>query len=315
MGWLIGHEAPIHSLDLTPSGRFAATADERGSVRVFRISNRRRRCVAELTLPAARARGLTFAGDANRLLIACDDATYRVYSLRRRRFVQCFDHGGLRLRGISASADGRRVVGTAEGNAHVFDGNGRLLYRTPNPCPLAAALLSADGTKLATTSHRVSELELRLFLRFDRPPRKRASVVVHEGSKLRELELSGEDVRALSLARDGSRIAALARDLSVIDLDARGNERSVSAPDANAVALSGDGRILGVGMRTGFVELRDLDSGGRALRLFGHAGGVNAVALSARGHVLVSAGQDGCAAVLRLAWRSPERAQLAAEPR
>jgi len=145
---------------------------------------------------------------------------------------------------------------------------------------------SADGRTLATGS---DDGVVRLW---DMPSAgERAALRVHENV-----------VRSVAFSPDGRRLVSSAQDARIILWDTVRNTaiRSFLEETPNPVrivAFSPDGRDLAVGEIGSYptdVTVLDLETGAVRIRLTGHAEGVNAVAFSADGLTLATAGIDRC---------------------
>jgi serine/threonine protein kinase/WD40 repeat protein len=106
-------------------------------------------------------------------------------------------------------------------------------------------------------------------------------------------------IHAIALGREMELVAVTDAELRIFDL-ATGHERLHVRWGARCVAVTPDGRHVATGNADGGVEIWARDSGKRLLReKKAHAGAVAAIAMSAGGGVLISAGADGVVQRLR----------------
>jgi WD40 repeat protein len=122
----------------------------------------------------------------------------------------------------------------------------------------------------------------------------------------------GNAVRLLRFSDDGKRLVSADDEVvKVWDVGAgerppQSNELAVREPGISSLALSGDGRWLVVGARSGKAKLFDLSSPGSApATLAGHTSGIGAVEITKGGGAVITASDDGTARIWRIAGGVP----------
>ncbi len=105
---LRGHRGGVHALAFSPDGRFLASADETGVVRVWEVA--RRRELGRLAGHAGPVRAIAWSPDGTTLVSGGDDKTIRLWDVRRFAADDVLRGHTSAVRLLAFSPDGRRLA-------------------------------------------------------------------------------------------------------------------------------------------------------------------------------------------------------------
>ena len=178
---------------------------------------------------------------------------------------------------------GGRVVGAASRGSviRVRPGVDSMRREIATGVESIAASFSDDGTALLTG-------------------RDGAVRLVPPGGPVLELA-TATGVRGAELSADGT-LAVVFDQLGarILETSSGAEVRFFDRPGTTTAALSRDGRLLATGHAGKTVRVWDTRTGARLLKLFGHVGGIVAVAFSPHNELVASASTDGLARVWRV---------------
>ncbi|MFO0684100.1 MAG: protein kinase [Sandaracinus sp.] len=315
---LDGLEGEVRTLDWSGDGRIAAGRQDGSLVLARAADGVIERVVAAHGAPVTRAR---FSPDGTRVGTASEDASARLWSAASGALVFDLPHRG-RVEALAFDPTGARVA-TAELDAHVADvwtlpvQSGLVLHGheawvhdavfSPDGATIASA--SRDGTvRLWSAASGAEERVLRghegsvYVARY-----ARGGSLLATGGRDGTVRLwrpsSGELIRTIAAHGDAvydlvflgeTRIASISVDgslrVSSVD-DGSASWSHASSTPLDAIASHDD--WIAVGDTTGAIEIWQVGEEATARRLEGHTGAVSALAVSADGALLASAGLDG----------------------
>jgi WD40 repeat protein len=302
---------------LSPDGKWLATVDLAGGVRLYEPRTGAER-EALASLPAAQSNtvALAFSPDSRTLSVSCRDNTVRHWDLAEHkegaRFPACYS--------IIFSADSRRRIGvTTAGNITVWDAaTGQEKAHWPGNGALSA---SADGQFVLVLTYPLGgklydvaggepvpvakELGNQIFRALLTPDGKTAILASYTGevhfwdrAKGADRAVIRHPASAVGLSPDGRWVvqAGGVGEMHFFDVVTARERVALSAPaNAGGVAqfeLSGDGSTLVASYYDGSVHVFDARPAPERPPLTGHTGPVNAVAVSAEGKRVATAGED-----------------------
>ncbi len=224
------HASGIYSLGCSPDGRYVASADGDGTVRLALAADGR--TVATHPALGRAVRALVFLPGGAQLVSACDDGHVRVHSVPELEVLQdLVEHTGP-VMALAASADGSRLFSAGfDARLREWDTASWTVTREigHHTQTVNAIALSRDGSLLATAS---DDQELRVF----------------DGSSGEQRAmLSGHYAAATCVAflADGRTLVSGGRDETVRAWDVELARQTAQAPEAIgavlAVAASPDG--------------------------------------------------------------------------
>jgi eukaryotic-like serine/threonine-protein kinase len=280
------HNGPAISVAISPDGRWLASGDTRGIVKLWDTITWKE--VHSLDAHAGQVNGLSFSPDGRRLASASLDKTVRVWDIGTWKQLTTFrEHGEVDC--LAFSPDGHRLAWAGADNTvriwNATDG-GRVVDLTGHLDAIFRLSFSPDGGRLATAS-------------LDR------TVKVWDVARCREqLTFRGHKRMVLGLAfsPDGRQIASAdgtlwKSDDGVVKLwdAATGEERLAlrgHLGEISAVAFSPDGRRLASGGADQTLRLWDVLTGREALIMRGHSDMIWNLTFSSDGRRLASTSMD-----------------------
>ena len=287
----------LHMVSLDPDGARVVTAGFDGTAELWDVRTGDRLHAFEGHTGAVRAAAFSPRGD--RIVTAGEDGTAAIWDARSgARLHNLKGHGDDGL-GAAFSPDGARVLTASDdGTAALWDAaTGERLHRLKgHRASVRSAAFSPDGARVVTTSDDATS----------------ALWDAATGERLRLLEGHEKSVVAAAFSADGTRVATASVDQTAAVWDARSGERLAQltghAEMVTAVSFSPDGSRVLTASLDGSARLWDARSGaplpqrleaprdGPAASTLSR-GGLNAAAFSPDGARVVTASEDGTAAL------------------
>ncbi|WP_113979233.1 nSTAND1 domain-containing NTPase [Spongiactinospora rosea] len=330
---LTGQGGAMASVAFSPDGALVAGAGGDGTVRLWRVSDRRP-VGAPMTGHDGMVNAVAFSPDGGTLASAGDDGTVRLWRVATRtplgvwiRHTQdaetiAFSPDGgmlasagddrvIRLRGITTSREDALAGHTTEINSIAFSANGaRLLSADAGGAVRRWDVASGRGEVLVEGGDTDESIEA-LVLR----PGSRTLARAGDGGEIRlwdaatgrgtTLEGHAGDVQSMAFSPDGRTLASAGSDTTARLWDVetgRGVTLEGHTQDLTSVAFSPDGRSLASASEDGTIRLWDI-GGSREAVLRGATDDVRAVAVHPGGTMVAAAGDDGRPMLWRLATR------------
>ena len=299
-GALVGHTAPVLSVEFSSDGDLIATSSEDGTAIVWSIpAGGRQRTIDPHGGVVGSA---SFSPDKMKLLTASADGRAYVWDVATGFLLQTFlGHVG-RVRHAAYSADGQTVVTSGEDGTvrtwAVGDGSEKAVLRGHAPGALIlACVFSPDGNLLVSTSSDHTAIVWE-----KREPEGWRQRVVLEGHE--------DWVRAPSFSPDGTLIATASED---------GTARIWRAADGSLVHIiightgrvrgtswSPDGKRLLTASGDGTARIWSTDSFAEIMSLRGHHNRLRGATFSPDGGGVATASEDGIARLWTVAGDFPE---------
>ena len=297
-GRLTGHTGPVNAVAFAPDGRTLATGSSDGTVKLWRVSDRR--LTATLGGPGGAVRAVAFSPDGRTLASAKADGTVRIWGSVGHQPLAVLTAQRGAGRAVAYSPDGRILAaGGADGTVTLWDtGRGLpLATLTGHRDVVNAVAFSPDGRILASAG---SDRTVRLW-----------DTTRH--TLLGILTGHSADVLGVAFSPDGRTLASGSADRTVRIWDTA-DHRSLAtlvghSDDVNAVTYTDGGAVLVSASGDGTVKLWDVASRRVTETLSGHTDYVLGVAASSHGDLLATAGFDQSAVLWDLG-----RATLTARP-
>jgi WD40 repeat protein len=275
---LRGHEGALNCVDISPDGRWLATAADDRTVRLWSMATGEGLVLGTYT---DEAWSCDFSPDGQLLVTGGKDGTVSLWELGpdgQGRAERVLERRDKPIAPAYFTADGRSVIATdVEGRTWVWDvasGKGQRLGQAE---PLVhGQLLPGDTSLVALDAKRnVWRVDLR-------------------GGPSRLLYAGGEPLRRFAVAVRGQRfVGAGPRHLWLFEgTDTPPRPLEPPPGPLHAMVLSQDGRLLAARSEGGVLLLEDLETGKRRLFEVG-PGWKNTLAFSADGRWLASGRRDG----------------------
>ncbi|WP_170217283.1 helix-turn-helix domain-containing protein [Kutzneria buriramensis] len=268
--------APVTQVTFSRDGRFLATAQQDGVVRLWDALSH---------APQATLAGTTVAFSPGDHLVATggDDGIVRLWdTATHTQVAELIGHVGP-IRSVAFSPDGR-VLSSAGDDATVrlwdVAAHRQIVAAAEHTGPVTSVAFSSNGTTLASAG---DDGFVRLW---DVVSHKQvAALIGHSGH-----------VHAVAFSPDGTTLASAGDDGFVRLWDVVSHKQVAAlighSGHVHAVAFSPDGTTLASAGDDGFVRLWDVVSHKQVTALTGHTGPASSVAFSPDGHALVSGGED-----------------------
>ena len=331
---LSGHGGPVSDAEMSPDGRFIATANRDGSAVLW--DARTGRPAGDPVVPAnssAVIGKVAFVPGANAVVTAGDGGVVDAWDLDTRERIGSYRGQGGTVYGVDASVDGRLLAtAAADGTARVWDFSQRL-FTVPGAIAVKSVEFSPTGDRVVIADGDASVVNSRTGTRLWSVEGTKSSpitgaamapegtiVATAGGGRVRFYDLdSGEEVTSLALpagaavpgldwSTDGGRLLAF---------DPAAGLRVWSIPDGEVIgeirpprqafdaALNADGSRVAIAGTNG-VTIHDVESGERVRTLEGHTTLVGDVAYDGAGERIVTVSEDGTARVWNAATGEEE---------
>ncbi|MEV3987574.1 helix-turn-helix domain-containing protein [Streptomyces sp. NPDC049837] len=283
-----GHGGPVNAVAFAPGGGLLASAGSDGTVRLWRVADRR--TVTTFTLPG-RVRAVAFSPDGRRLAATSTEGPVRLWDTAARRAgAAVLPAHTAGARAVAFAPRGRTLaVAAADGTVRLWDVAGdrprAVASLTGHDGRVNALAYAPDGRTLVSAG---ADRTVRLW--------DTGLGGAGGGRPLAVLVGHTDEVLGAAFAPDGRTVATGGVDRTVRLWDT-GLRRSVGtltghSDDVNAVAYTPDGTMVVSAGGDGTTRLWDVRSGRPTATLTGHTDYVLGVALDARGTVLATAGFD-----------------------
>jgi WD40 repeat protein len=300
---LAGHEASVFGVAVTPDGRFALSASNDKTLRVWDLGTGE--LVQVLAGHDGRVLDVAVAPDGRWAISAADDATLKVWDLWQHTLAEAAQHTLAEAAQHTLAEAAQHTL--AEAAQHTL-ANAVLHTRAGHEAAVRAVALTPDG-RLAVSAAEDGALHVwdvaagRLLHRLRAPAPRWHDPEARWGHGAAILPGGRQCVSATSDAfltvwdlERGAVVRVLERPL------AEGQSRRGSV--VRAVAVTPDGRHAITAVGDGRLTVWDVESGEAARTLEGHVGVVRAVAVTPEGERFVSAGDDGALRVWDLRTRA-----------
>ncbi|MEN9934788.1 MAG: hypothetical protein RLZZ387_1367 [Chloroflexota bacterium] len=309
--------APVTMLELSPDGRWLATAGEDADTPRLWDLRGAGAAPRELTGHGGAVTDMDMSADGRFVATSSEDGTVRVWSTQGTAAPAVLAPRSRRspLRAVALSADGQQIVaGGADGVSRLWRlSDPGSAFTTSDPRgALTTAAIAPNGRWFVTGS---VDGDAHLWQIAD------GRFVSTRPEILRG---RGNGITTVAVSPDSSRIAYGTRDGTVRLWQVEGGQSAAAVSELRghtgaitALAFAPDSLRLLTASQDNTARLWDLslqDPGTQALLLRGHEGSVNAAAISAEGSpVAVTGSGDGTARVWELARPLPQEAQLPAD--
>lgn len=286
VGRLDGHESPIFSALLSPSGQRVATASP-GAVKLWNAATGT--LIASLLGHTDQVRDIVFSPDGKRLVTSSSDRTARLWDGETGALIAVLEgHDGTVHSASFTLANGRAVMTiSADGTARLWDAQTGASMFSPVSHPRRSQILAMtkDGGRMVVLSENgVPELWERIV------GHMRAQLIGHVGPVL-----------ATAFSPTGRRIVTTGADGTVRIWDGRSGQSLLTLRGHHqrvaAVAFSPDGQYVLTGSRDGTARLFRSQIAELPQPLAGHLSEVVSLAFTPDGKRLLTASRDGKAAV------------------
>jgi WD40 repeat protein len=294
---LVGHDAPVGTVDFSPDGTRLTTSSEDGSVKVWDITP----AGGYEWLTLAGAGGLAYSPDGSRLAVGSEEGDVHVYDATNGREVLVLKGHTGRVNAIEFDSGGLTLAtaGSVDGTARVWDAaSGDELARVDlagsqsdaaGQCPLYRNSLtqafdvafSPDGTMFATGG-------------WGGPS---STVVWDAASGVRQRVLAPKQDqwgRSVDFSANGRLVAGEGwNDVFVSSGEDAGIIARIREQQVTALAFSPNGRRLATGSLDGDLKLWETQTGRQLDSLSGNLGQVLDLAFSPDGARLATSSSDG----------------------
>jgi WD40 repeat protein/serine/threonine protein kinase len=292
---LTGHAGAVLGIDFSPDGRYLAYGGSDTTVRVWDVEAGTERVV--FRGHTAEVEGVHFSPDGQRLAsFSPGQGVVKVWDLTRHPEYATFARTGRDVEGLAYDADDKRLVSvTIGGKLQTWDAATGVLL-DERTLPLEGKVVSP--AVLACFAPRARQLAARAA----EDPRLVKTWDVTTGAVLVTFRGHQVPVSLVRFSDDGRRLATCGCDTASPERpnelkvwDAATGEPLMTREGRGQVfsaAFSPDGRLLVLGGQAGGIAVLDWETQQTISRTPGHAGNVTAVAFSASGRRLASAGVE-----------------------
>jgi WD40 repeat protein len=271
----------IFSLAFSPDGKFLATGDANGGIRLWQVSDGQHLLTCQGH--TGWVRSVTFSPDGQRLASGSDDQTMRIWDVRDGKCLRTLQGHTNTAQSVAFSPDGQKLAsGSADYTVKIWDTRDGKCLRTLQGHTnwVCSVAFSPDGQKLASGGE---DYTMRIW-------------DVRDGKCLNTLQGHTNTVQSVAFSPDGQRLATGSEDYTVRIWDVRDGKCLTTLQGhtntVRAVAFSPDGQKLGSGSADHTLRIWDVRDGKCLSTLQGHTNPIRSVAFSPDGQRLATGSED-----------------------
>ncbi|MEH2334443.1 NB-ARC domain-containing protein [Nostoc sp.] len=270
----------ILSVTFSPDGKFLATGDANGKVRLWNYDIKQLFTYKGHT---SRVWSVVFSPDSNTLASSSDDQTVRLWDVDTGKCLKTLQGHTNWIWSVSFSPDGKILAsGSADQTVKLWDINSGKCLKSfqEHTSRVNSVVFSPDGKVLASSS---DDQTVKLW-------------DVNSGKNLKTLQGHTNWIWSVAFSPDGKLLASGSEDATVKLWDVNSGKCLQSLKGHTnwiwSVAFSPDGKLLASGGKDQTVRLWDINSGKCLQSLQGHTNWIWSVTFSPNGKLLASSSDD-----------------------